>query len=204
MKMEPYKYFIQEPYYRKIEKFNSSSVGYMSTFEKQKTYGDMRISHLAVGAQVSLEKPCSPKYPASGKNALCDGITGSMNFSEGGWQGFEGDDLEAVVELPESKSIQKISVGFLFSPNDWIFLPKHVAIYVSSDGINFVPVQDTILTSSKPKDMKIVDIQHIVAEFEPVEVKYIKIVAENQLVCPQWHYAHGNKAWIFCDEIAVW
>ncbi len=202
-KIEPYTYQFCEPYNPEIKNFNAQAAKSMEIFKKQETYGQTNVSHLAVGAQVSLKNNYSQKYPASGTNALCDGTIGSFNYSDGGWQGFEGDDLEAVVELPESKSIQSISLGFLFSPNDWIFLPKRVAIYVSSDGIHFLPVQDTMLTNSKPRDMKVVDIQHIAVNFDPVEVKYIKIVAENQHVCPEWHYAKGNKAWIFCDEIVV-
>ncbi|PKP03787.1 MAG: alpha-glucosidase [Bacteroidetes bacterium HGW-Bacteroidetes-6] len=186
-----------------IEVFNKVAIDAVNQFMQQKTYGNTNISHKAVGAQVSLKNRYSQLYPASGNNAICDGELGSLNFSDGGWQGFEGDDLEATLTLPDTMTISKIEVRFLLAPNDWIFLPKNVAIYVSSDGINFVPVQDTVLTSNKPKDIKIVDIQHIVAEFDSKKVKYIKIVAENQHICPMWHYARGNKAWMFCDEIIV-
>jgi hypothetical protein len=31
----------------------------------------------------------------------------------------------------------------------------------------------------------------------------VRIVARGLITCPPWHAGAGNKAWLFCDEIAV-
>ena len=32
---------------------------------------------------------------------------------------------------------------------------------------------------------------------------YIKIVAENYGICPEWHLGSGGDTWLFLDEITV-
>jgi hypothetical protein len=40
-------------------------------------------------------------------------------------------------------------------------------------------------------------------KFDPVTVKYIKIVGVTVGKLPLWHPGKGDKAWIFTDEILV-
>jgi len=55
----------------------------------------------------------SEKYPASGKMALVDGIFGSINYHDGCWQGFEGKNLDVVIDLGSVQKMNKVSIGFL-------------------------------------------------------------------------------------------
>ena len=35
------------------------------------------------------------------------------------------------------------------------------------------------------------------------EARYVRVVAKNFGVCPDWHLGKGGNAWIFADEIEV-
>jgi len=35
------------------------------------------------------------------------------------------------------------------------------------------------------------------------KARFVKMVAANHGVCPEWHDAPGEPSWLFCDEIIV-
>ena len=57
------------------------------------------LVHAASGRRAVLAFPFSEKYPGGGDLALTDGLLGSKDMNDGRWQGFEGPDLDAVVDL---------------------------------------------------------------------------------------------------------
>ena len=46
-------------------------------------------------------------------------------------------------------------------------------------------------------------IESFYTEFNPIEARYLRVVAKNKALCPMWHPGAGNPAWIFCDEITI-
>ena len=38
---------------------------------------------------------------------------------------------------------------------------------------------------------------------QPQETQYVKVIAKNIGLCPEWHKGAGNKSWIFADEIII-
>ena len=132
---------------------------------------------------------------------LIDGVKGTSNFHTDAWQGYEGDNLDAVIDLGKIKNISSISASFLQNTGSWIFYPAEIEYYVSADSKNFTKVYET-----KNKD----DIEHSnsgIKDFEKklngVSAQYIRVLAKNVGVCPDWHVAAGGKAWLFVDEISV-
>jgi len=111
--------------------------------------------------------------------------------------------METIIELPEVTSISSISANFLYSPNDWIFLPSSVDYYYSEDGISYKLLKRTDISGKHPADLKIMEIRNIEARFESVNARYIKVVAASSGICPEWHYAKGKKSWVFVDEIII-
>ncbi len=182
--------------------FNDESTKKMKVFEKQTTFGNTFEKHIAINKTVYLTNNFSNKYPASGMNALCDGMHGAYNLNEN-WQGFEGKDLEAIVDLGLSYEIKSVKVGFLNSPNDWIFYPTKVLIYVSEDGKTYFKKAEISLSPTPPENLKLISTQQTVSEFEKCSARFIKVKAINIGVCPDWHYGKGGNAWLFCDEIVV-
>ena len=118
-----------------------------------------------------------------------------------GWQGYEGVDLVAVVDLGKPVAVGKLSVGFLQNVDSWIFLPRWVQIEVSPDGKDFT----LAARMETPVPVKKAGIfKHIVSrKFEDLKTRYIRVKAKSIETCPEWHPGAGGKAWIFADEIVV-
>ena len=117
------------------------------------------------------------------------------------WHGFEGDNLNTVIDLGEPILIKSIGANFLQSIRVGVFLPKRVEFSVSEDGQNFNRVAN-IIQSSEDQDTT-PSIHLIIEKGLNVKSRYIKVHAENTGVVPDWHSAKGQKAWMFVDEIIV-
>jgi len=147
----------------------------------------------------------SPTYPGQGLNGFLsygDGIRGNVDdIRDGNWIGFEGTNMEIVLELPKIKSLTRIEAGFLQELGSWIFLPKQVDFLTSMDGESYQKVGlVSHVTKASDKEKKVVDLG---VDLKGKKAKFVKIVAENVGVCPEWHAGAGGKCWIFCDEIMV-
>ncbi|MBK7379722.1 MAG: family 20 glycosylhydrolase [Ignavibacteriales bacterium] len=171
-----------------------NGIRYGETVEKE------FIFHRALGLKPSFTFNYSDKYNAGGDFALTDGVKGSLNFRDGLWQGFEGDDLQAVLDLKGTQIINEISIGFIQDVSSWIFFPVNVEIYSSQDGVDFELIKSFETEVTKNPD---VQIKNFNSQFEHLSARYIKITAKNLGTCPDWHYGAGGKAWIFADEIII-
>lgn len=156
--------------------------------------------HVALNTTIKYLKPYSYYYKASGEKALVDGILGSTNYNDGQWQGFEGDNIEIILDLGEIRTIQDIQYQFLKNYSSWIFLPESVKTEVSVDGVKFREVGNRSLTNNE-KDLT-PSIKTLVFEVKN-KIRFIKLTAVNQKQCPAWHDYKGEKAWLFLDEIIV-
>ena len=65
------------------------------------------------GRSIQLKSNYDNQYAAEGNNALIDRLKGSNNFKTGVWQGYQGQDVEAIIDLGEIEEITTISAGFL-------------------------------------------------------------------------------------------
>lgn len=159
------------------------------------------VEHLANGKLISLKESYSPMYVASGDQALIDGVRGSTFHNDGSWQGFEGEDLEAVVDLGEVTPVKRITCGFLENQYAWIFYPEVVEISISRDGVVFDLIKhirnQALVRNTTPgfKDYG--------ADLVDIKARYVRIKARNVGICPDWHPGAGGKAWLFCDEIII-
>jgi len=142
----------------------------------------------------------SPKYLANGDKTLTDGLRGDEDYHYN-WIGFEGDDLEAIVDLQDETQIKKVSIDFLQVVLSWIFLPTQIEVSISDNGTDFRNI--AIVKNIEPLEKDGPFIHTFTAEFNPVTARYIKIKAKNIKECPPWHAGYPNKAWIFADEIVV-
>lgn len=165
------------------------------------TSGQKFIRHLAAGKKMQFINKYSSRYPAGGDDALVNGIRGSDNFRDGNWQGYEGDDLNAVIDLGDQKDISSISTGFYQVINSWAFFPRTVEYAVSPDGIIFQTVAN--VTNDIPDDQPGNLIKEFSGKFSDVSARYVRVKAKNIGVCPEWHVGAGGKAWLFVDEVVV-
>jgi predicted alpha-1,2-mannosidase len=162
---------------------------------------DAGFNKIPKGRTIRLNTAYSSQYSAGGDNALIDMERGSDNFRTGVWQGYEGVDLDAVVDLGHLQPIQKITTGFLQDAGSWIFFPVDVTFYLSSNGVDFMKAGTA--TCDIPSSRYGSFVQDFIVPVTDSEARYVRVVAKNRGVCPPGHPGEGGKAWIFADEISV-
>ncbi|MBK6621148.1 MAG: chitobiase/beta-hexosaminidase C-terminal domain-containing protein [Saprospirales bacterium] len=86
---------------------------------------------------IALANPYGRQYTAGGDQGLVDGLEGGPDFRTGEWQGYEGVDLDATLDLGESIPLKEVAVRFLQDENAWIFYPLRVEFAISEDGKNW-------------------------------------------------------------------
>lgn len=172
---------------------------YLALFEN--TLQRAALPNVATGKTVTLNtKP--KKYAGENPQALTDGALGGSNFYAN-WLGFEGNNLEAVIDLEKETEIDTISTAFLQVTNHIVFFPESVTYYWSNDNISFRKIETVVNASPLIVDSKRNDIAYFTSTFQPVKARYIKVVAQNMATAPTWHNAAGSPAWIFVDEVIV-
>lgn len=172
---------------------------YLTLYER--TLERAQQANLAIGKPVQLlTKP--KKYAKEDPQTLTDGAFGSSSFYAN-WLGFEGNHLEAIVDLGEVMEIKEMSAGFLQVTNHVVFFPLEVQYLVSLDGEQFRPWGKVANRHPLQPTSTVNDIQYFTFQGKPIRARYLKIVARNQLVAPIWHHAADLPAWIFMDELEV-
>ena len=142
----------------------------------------------------------SSQYTADGDEGLIDYIRGSVNFRLGGWQGYQSQDFEAIVDLESVQKIQEIGAGFLRDIRSWIFFPKSMYIETSIDGVHYEPYGDFICPYPDDDFTAMVDDFMIKKE---TTARFVRVKAINYGNLPEWHLGAGYPAFIFIDEIIV-
>ncbi|UCF04157.1 MAG: GH92 family glycosyl hydrolase [bacterium] len=153
------------------------------------------------GMDITINSPYSTMYAAGGDYALIDGIHGNANFRTGVWQGYQGVDIDAEIDLGGPRTIHRISMGFLHDQGAWIFLPERVEYAVSTDGIYYEPVAG--IDNEIPQERDGVHIEHFAAEDVNRTARYVRLRAVTIGLCPEWHRGAGGKAWLFTDEVVI-
>jgi hexosaminidase len=157
--------------------------------------------HKALNSKLTLTYPYDERYRAGGENALIDGVKGTDDFHDGNWQGFEGVDFEAVIDLGDLTEISEVNTRFFLNSSSWVFLPTKVEISLSTDNANY-NLTKVIPNDISQKNSEIV-LKDFSANFGKQVVRFIKVKAESIKKCPDWHPGAGSPVWMFIDEIVV-
>jgi predicted alpha-1,2-mannosidase len=155
---------------------------------------------------IKLISKYNSQYTGGGDFALIDGIRGTPNWSGGGWQGYQGQDLVAVIDLGTIQNVSKLGAGFLQDVASWIWMPSRVDFEISLDGQNFVPaarISNNVPDGSNANEDVGAVIKDFVKTVAPQNARYVRIRARNFGKIPDWHPGKGGDAWIFVDEIIV-
>jgi hexosaminidase len=157
--------------------------------------------HGALGRKLTLTSSYSPRYRAGGDQALADGIRGSALRQDGAWQGFEGCDLVATLDLGRTTDLRRLACGFLQHASIGIFLPDLVEFFVSRDGKSFTSA-GTVITGLSRKNPELTA-REIEVALDKVSARYVRVRARNVGPCPAGHPLAGLRSWIFADEIVI-
>lgn len=158
---------------------------------------------IPAGRSITLQN-CKPngQYYAGGETALIDGIRGQLNWRTGDWMGFQGQDVEILLDLGKEQDIHSLSAGFLQDVGSWIVMPKMVEFWIAGNDMDFVRAAEIPNTiSDKETENKIFDFTYK-RDFSK-KVRYVKVKAKNYGLLPEWHLGAGGESFIFIDEIMV-
>ena len=132
---------------------------------------------------------------------MIDGIRGTTNWSGGGWQGYQGKNFVAVVDLGKIHSVTQLGAGFLQDIGSWIWMPTRVEFEVSLDGRTFASA------ASIPTDVDERKYGVVIRDFRrtipSTKARYIRVTAHTYGKIAAWHPGHNGDAWIFVDEVLV-
>jgi arylsulfatase len=160
----------------------------------------IKIENMAVGSGITLENPPNKKYKGESDRALINGMGGTINYQDESWQGFEAEDLVAIIDLGSAKAINSVEVRFLQSQVFWIFLPYHIQIEHSIDGNHFELIYEDYPSNDFSFEQKIISYK---ANLDPLKSRFIRVKGYNIDECPDYHPGAGGPSWIFSDEIVI-
>lgn len=142
------------------------------------------------------------KYANEDSQVLTDGALGGNSFYSN-WLGFEGNDLDAIIDLDSIQFINNISLNFLQVTNHIVFYPLNVQFEISNDSVNWksFPIISNKLKLN-PKS-KVNDIQTFSQVVNNEKAHYIRVKAKNIKKAPLWHHGADLPSWIFADELIV-
>lgn len=171
------------------ESFSVSDTAYAFFYKKPNNY------------TIKINSTYNKQYTADGDEGLIDGLLGEADWRKGRWQGYQGQDFEAIIDLQTEKEVKNIKAGFLQDTRSWILFPISVTYWGSLDGITFNKI--TTLINEIPDSVLDVKRQELSHSFAPQIVRFIKIQASNYGKLPDWHQGAGGEAFIFIDEIGI-
>lgn len=179
----------------------SEVVAYVSNYNEKSRQVSARFIKKPNNYTIATKSVYNPSYHGGGNGGLIDGITGSENWRKGDWQGYQGQDFEAVIDLQKSTPVNSVSARFLQDSGAWILMPSKVDYYTSEDNVNFTlakTVDNTFAAQDGTVRVKSFD-----AELANTKARYVKVKAYNFGKLPEWHQGAGGDAFIFVDEISV-
>lgn len=153
------------------------------------------------GRSISLRTAYRPRYSGGGDRALIDGVRGAGDFRLGGWQGYNGVDLDATVDLGKVETVRRVAAGFLQDPDSWIFMPLSLEVALSVDGTAFTPAGT--IENEVDERLEGTVVRDFAVAIAPAEARYVRVRARNRGVCPRWHKGAGEPAFVFADEVTV-
>ncbi|GAB3953874.1 family 20 glycosylhydrolase [Spirosoma harenae] len=182
-----------------------------STTIRTATFLDKKpLSQLAkVEKEYIISKATGKPYtllnaPTSGrpdKNySLTDGNTASIGGYEIAGVVAFSSDMNMVIDLGKSESIESVRVGFLKYTARNICLPKQVEISVSEDGKTFTP---TLTAKTNAAEGGKRGIARLPFDFTPTTARYVRIIARTIGHVPAGLRNPGKAALLALDEIEL-
>ena len=149
---------------------------------------------------IYLTKP-NDQYKDEKNKLLINHEKGFGDFRFGGWVAFRENKMECLLEFAKAVPVQSITLSSLVDVGSYIMPAQSIEVWGGNEAKNlkllskFTPQQPEKYIPSAMKGLE--------CKFNPVNVKYIKIVASPVAKLPKWHSGKGDKGWLFVDEILV-
>jgi hypothetical protein len=160
----------------------------------------VRFERLVGTKDIVVRPDPAPEYAGHGPLTLVDGQRGAPGALGNEWLGFEGNDMEVVMDLGEVRPVNAIAGGFLSDQRRWVFLPVSVEYAVGTTRENMRVVFSKNFETQKEDRA---GVKEVLGKIKPARARYVRVRAKNAGVCPPWHAGAGGKAWLFVDEITI-
>ena len=170
------------------------------TNSESRVYSEKIYFSKATMKPITLNEQPSKGYSFNGAPALADGIKGNSNYKTGRWLGFQGKDIDAVIDLKGATEISKIKFSTNVVKGDWIVDAGEIIVRVSDDGKTFREIAKEVLPEMKATDKDGIYPHEI--SFASVKANYVQVTIK-KVSLPSWHGGAGSPAFIFVDEIEV-
>lgn len=158
--------------------------------------------HKAIGRPITLKNPSAQKYPGNGGSfGMLNGVISDNGLQSAEWFGWEGGDMEAVIDLGNAMQISTVGVAVFESKGSWIYRPSHFEVYVSNDNKNF-----TLAGKGKTDELTADELpRKLTCDFSGsnATARYVKVLLKNYGMIPSGLPGAGHKAWLFVDEIEI-
>ncbi len=151
---------------------------------------------------IEILSKANAQYFAGGADGLLDGVTGDPDWKKGYWHGYQGQDLEAIIDTKKKNTHTKITARFLADNRSWIFFPNAFEVYGSDDKTNFTLLKTMVLHENgiiNTDEIKVVPCELSISD-KPA-YRYYKIVVEDFGPLPKGHPGEGEPSFIFIDEV---
>ena len=158
------------------------------------------VEHQGRGRRVTVSAP-SRSYPGTGSRTLTDGLLGSDDHHDGLWNGWQGRDVEIVIDLGGVTDVRTVEASVLQSPVSWIILPGGMTVSTSDDGTTWLPGGMMGQAPSAERTVRRIGLTIDLPAGR--RARFVKVVLANGGPLPAWHAAAGRPSWIFADEIVV-
>jgi hexosaminidase len=153
----------------------------------------------ATGRKITLTTIPDTKYPGNGGAfGLVNGAVSSRGINSDEWLGWNGNDMEAVIDLGKDEQVSNVSMHVLDQKRSQVYPPAYMEVYSSVDGTKYTLQGKTDQTMPEDQNMSLLGLQ-----FAPLTTRYIKIYAKNFGTIPAGQPGAGKAAWLFCDELSV-
>jgi len=181
---------------------NTTTIKYFAERNGQRSaITELSLVKFPEGRSISLKYRPHRQYTAGSDSALIDGIFGDNDFRTGAWQGYNGVDLDAIIDLGKNTSVRYFSANFLQDINSWIFMPEYVEFFTSFDGENFKSIGK--VNNDIPKEEWGSIIKEFTLQTNSKWTRYVRVLGKSGVMCPEWHKGNGHELHIFIDEITI-
>jgi hexosaminidase len=153
----------------------------------------------ATGKKISLAAPPARNYPGNGGVfGLVNGALSEKGVNSPEWLGWNGGDMEAVIDLGTAQSISSVNCHTMEQKPSWIYRPASVEVLLSADGKQFNP-------AGKTTDFTVdtLNMYNGIVKIPATSTRYVKVIAKNYGKIPDGEAGASNPAWLFIDEIQV-
>ncbi|MDC1106655.1 family 20 glycosylhydrolase [Prolixibacteraceae bacterium] len=157
-----------------------------------KVYGKQIHEHKGLMAKTSFRYMYSSDQGVFRPDVLVDGIRNDF-------QTIELENMDVTLDLGKVVDVYRINTDWLVRPNRSVFEPRSVRYMVSEDGETY----KMIFQEGFPIENKTNSVRSVDCFPGGMKMRYIRVVAKNRRLNPEWHQFPNRYSWLFLDEIVI-